>query len=303
MDNNSSTYMFEIQFDNDTRAALGVIEYDAWQFADYPCGMWQGLYLKNDPETLNFSISYPLIDGKKSQIISTTQTRIRDNKFVNGTGVQIWLDSKKIVGYDFLVGKTKVEMILLLPENLTRNLLDTFHIEKQLQDTMLETRALTSQPASIIVRTQTNRDPAGVIMIPQIVSKGPSYVVVFDEYQNVLGYENVADGMNKDVEVKLNETPQTQWLYATLNDWGAIRTKYWQYPFLPDAKIRSNKFFDSRIIIPESVSPKTGMGISPSWLDIDGSTSSSSPFYNRQKCINQMMDLGYPPDMANIYCD
>ncbi len=302
MENNSSSYMFDVVFDNDTRAAVGITKYNNWHYADFPCAFWQQLYLKNDPAVLNFSISHPLIDGKEGQVISTTMPRIKDNKTINSTIVEVWLDGKKIEGYDFLVGKTKVEMILLLPENLTRNMLNTFHVKTE-GNIKLETKAATSQMPLIGVRTQTSNDPEGIVIIPQVISKGPAFVVVFDESGNVLGYEDVADGVNKNVQVRLNQTPKTQWLYATLNAAGAAPTKYWKYPFMPDAIVQSDAFFDNRVPGLSVMPPKGSSDAVQSWLDSERSTSRMDPNYDRAQCINNMVAQGYPPATATFYCD
>lgn len=309
LENNSSSYMFDIIFDNDTKAAVGITKYNSWHYADFPCELWQRSYLKNDPKVLNFSISHPLIDGNRGQVISAIAPRIKDNKTVNGTVVEVWLDSKKIEGYDFLAGKTKVEMILLLPENLTRDLLMTFHVEPN-ENIKLETKGANQSP-QIIARTQTNADPAGMVIIPQVISNGPSYVVVFDESGNVLGYKDVAGGVNTDVQVELNQTPMSQWFYATLNKGGAIQTEYWNYPFTPDAVARSNMFFDSRS--KSAGTPSENVAIMPpkgsssntyqNWLDTERSTSRMDPYYDRDRCTKNMVANGYPLATASFYCD
>jgi hypothetical protein len=71
------------------------------------------------------------------------------------------------------------------------------------------------------------------VIIPEVVSIGPAYVVVLDQAGNVLGYQSVADGVNRNVKVTLNGTPSSQWLYATLNKGGAVRSPWWKYPFVP----------------------------------------------------------------------
>jgi hypothetical protein len=303
--------MFDIILDNDTKATVGITEYNSWHYADFPCEFWQRMYLKNDPKVLNFSISHPLIDGNKGQVIWSLMPRIRDNKTVNGTVVEAWLDSKKVEDYDFLAGKTKVEMLLLLPENLTRDLLTTFDVEPN-ENIKLETKAAADQSPQISVRTQTNADPAGMVVIPQVISNGPSYVVVFDESGNVLGYKDVADGVDTGVQVKLNQTPTTQWLYATLNEGGAVQTEYWNYPFTPDAVIRSNVFFDSRVgniagTPQENVASAPPKGSSSNtyqnWLDTERSTSRMDPNYDRDQCTKNMVANGYPPATASFYCD
>ncbi|MGA9098056.1 MAG: hypothetical protein WB392_03905 [Methanotrichaceae archaeon] len=294
IENNSSSYMFEVKFDNDTRAAVGITKYNNWQYADFPCRLWQQLYLQNDPNIKNFSMTYPIIDGKVGQMISTTAPRIKDNKIINSTVVEVWMDGKKIEGYDLLVGKIKVEMILMLPDNLTKNMLNTFQLIEG--DIKLETKAATIQPPSISVRAQTIDDPVGIVILPQVISKGPGFVVVFDEDENVLGYEAVSDGVNKDVQVRLDQAPKTKWLYATLNGNGATSTKYWQYPFMPDAIVKSKLFFDNR-------AKNIGVSISQGWLDFESSTSRMGPNYDRAQCINAMIEHGYPQPLAEFYCD
>jgi hypothetical protein len=69
-----------------------------------------------------------------------------------------------------------------------------------------------------------------------------------DQAGDVLGYQSVADGVNKNVEVTLNSTPSSQWLYATLNKGGAVRSPWWKYPFVPDADYTSSVFLDPRAV-------------------------------------------------------
>jgi hypothetical protein len=313
LENNSSLYLITIKLDNNTKAGVGISKYNDWQYADFPCDFWQSLWLRSDQYVMNYSITYPIIDGKKGQVIKQTARLPSLNnttRYQNYTVAEYWADGKKIEGYGLLVGKTDVEMILYWPENLTEDLLRTIHVgmaeqnELEQMATRLETKAASDIIPSIEVRDQTGRDPKGVVIIPQVVSRGPSFVVVFDEYNNILGYEAVDNGVNKNVQVTLDQLPQTDQLYATLNNGGAVQTKYWQYPFMPDAQVESDLFSDSRFSAPfNAVPPKGSSDSVQSWLDSERSTSRMDPNYDREVCIRNMMAHGYPQSQAVFYCD
>jgi hypothetical protein len=313
LENNSSSYQITIKFDNNTKAGVGITKYNDWQYADFPCDFWQSLWLKSDQYVTNYSISYPIIDSKKGQVITQTARLPGLNnttRYQNYTVAEYWADGKRIEGYGLLAGKTDVEMILYWPQNLTQDLLRSIHVETpevnetEQMATKLETKAATDLIPSIDVRDQTSKDPNGVVIIPQVVSRGPSFLVVFDEYNNILGYEAVADGVNRNVQVNLDRMPQTDKLHATLNKGGAFQTKYWQYPFIPAAEVESSLFLDSRVNVPLSVVPPKGSSDSvQSWLDSERSTSRMDPNYDRSVCIRNMVAHGYPESQAVFYCD
>ncbi|NPV61918.1 MAG: hypothetical protein HPY61_04685 [Methanotrichaceae archaeon] len=297
-DNESTGYAFDIVFDNDTRALIGITEHNLWQYADFPCGFWQNLYLKSDPEIVASNISYPLIDGHPAQVISTTGPRISDHKIVNSTMVEMWLDETQPEGSNVLIGRTKVEMILLLPENMTEALLSSFHVEMKPQETVLTIQSAPAVP-SITVRTQTVNDPDGTVVIPEVMSIGPGYVVVFDDYNNIIGYEEVADGTNMNVQVLISQPARSEWLHATLNSAGAVMTKYWQYPFMPEAEAQSRTFLDQRA----QTRPSSLGTTAAEWLSGEESTSRMSPYYDRERCRSQLMASGYSLSQSTFYCD
>ncbi len=297
-DNESSWYYVDIMFDNNTRAAIGVTAYKDWQCAEYPCVYWENLYLeaaKESGEIQNGNASETTIDGKEGYIIRQEILVPITDRVVNSTIAEYWLDAEEIEGYGLMAAKTEVEMISMLPENLTEDLLNTIHVEVNPQSSTLTTMSYEGDPM-ITVRDQTDADPMGVVIIPEVVSQGPAYVVVLDQAGNVLGYQSVADGVNKDVEVTLNSTPSSQWLYATLNKGGAVRSPWWKYPFVPDADYTSGVFLDSRAV---SIDSRGGQA----WLDAEGSTSRMSPNYSREKCMEQLKRDGYPQSTASFYCD
>ncbi len=297
-DNDSSWYYIDIVFDNDTRAALGIDAYKSWQCADYPCVNWENLYLQAEKDAgkiQNGSASKRIIDGKDGYIVSQVISVPDENRVVNSTIAEYWVDAEEIEGYGLMAAKTQVEMISLLPENLTEDLLNTIHVEINPQNSTLTTMAYEGEPG-ITVRDQTEADPTGTVIIPEVVSRGPAYVVVLDQAGDVLGYQSVGDGVNRNVEVTLNSTPSSQWLYATLNKGGAVRSPWWKYPFVPDADFTSSVFFDQRTM---SLDARRGAA----WLDTESSTSRMSPNYSRERCITQMRANGYPQSTAAFFCD
>jgi hypothetical protein len=302
-DNDSSWYHLDIVFDNDTKAAVGVTTYKDWQYAEYPCVYWKNLYLraaKDAGEIQNGSATPMAIDDNDGYIIRQEILRPGEDVAINSTIAEYWVDAEEIEDYGLMVAKTEVEMISLLPENLTEDLISTIHVEANQQGSTLTTLSYEGEPG-ITVRDQTNADPMGTVVIPKVISQGPAYVVVLDQAGDVLGYQSVSDGVNSNVEVVLNATPQSQWLYATLNDGGAVRSPWWKYPFVPDSDFTSQIFSDPRAV---SINGAGGKA----WLDSESSTEAvingqPNPNYTRQKCMEQLKRDGYPISMASFYCD
>lgn len=302
-DNESSWYYLDIMFDNNTRAAVGITAYKEWQCAEYPCIYWENLYLraaKDAGEIQNGSASETTIDGNEGVIIRQEILMPGEDVATNSTIAEYWLDAEEIEGYGLMAAKTEVEMISLLPENLTEDLINTIHVEVNQQDSTLMTMSYEGEP-EIAVRDQTNADPTGTVVIPEVISQGPGYVVVLDQAGDVLGYQAVADGVNSNVVVELNSTPSSQWLYATLNKGGAVRSPYWKYPFVPDSDYTSQMFFDPRAVTVSGIGGKA-------WLDSESSTQAvmngqPNPDYSRQVCIEQLKRDGYPQSTASFYCD
>lgn len=297
-DNESSWYYIDVVLDNGTRAGLGISTYKSWQCADYPCIYWENLYLqsaKDAGEIQNGSASERIIDGKDGYIIRQEMSVPGENRIINSTIAEYWLDAEEIEGYGLMAAKTEVEMISRLPENLTEDLLNTIHVEFNQQSSTLTTMSYEGEPG-ITVRDQTDADPIGTVIIPEVVSLGPAYVAVLDQAGDVLGYQSVGDGVNRDVEVTLNSTPSSQWLYATLNKGGAIRSPWWKYPFVPDTDFTSSVFLDPRTM---SLDSRRGVA----WLDAESSTDRLSPNYSRERCIGQMKANGYPPSTTAYFCD
>ncbi len=302
-DNESSWYHIDIMFEDGSEAAIGVTTYKEWQPADFPCVYWENMYLqaaKAAGEIQNGSASEATIDGNAGYIIHQEILMPDTGKVVNSAIAEYWLDAEEIEGYGLLAAKTQVEMISLLPENLTEDLIGTIHVEPSRQEGTLTTLAYEGEPG-IIIRDQTNADPEGAVVIPEVVSQGPAYVVVLDKAGDVLGYQAIGDGTNSDVVVALNATPQSQWLYVTLNKGGAVRSPWWKFPFVPDSDYTSPLFFDPRAV---SISNRG----STAWLDDESSTQAvmngqPNPNYSKQKCMEQMKKNGYPPSTASFYCD
>ncbi len=131
--NDSSYYLLSIDFGNDTLADVGVTTYKDWQYGEYPCTSWQGMYLraaKDSGEIQNGSVSEATIDGKEGSIIRQEVLNESMARTINSTIARYWLDAEEIEGYGLRAAKTEVEMISLLPENLTEDLLNSIHVEK-----------------------------------------------------------------------------------------------------------------------------------------------------------------------------
>jgi hypothetical protein len=310
-DNESSSYRLAIIFGNGTRADVGFTTKKDWQFAEYPCLYWQNMYLKaakKSGEIQNGSAYEATIDGKEGIIIRQEILRPGRNKVINSTNARYWLDAEEIKGYGLMAAKTEVQMISILPENLTSDLINTIHVEANNQESKMTTMAYKGEQ-NITIRDQTNADPSGTVIIPEVISQVPAYVVVLDLAGDILGYQAISDGVNKNVTVMLNATPRSQWLYATLNKGGAAMKPWWMHPFDPDAEYTSPKFFDSRVASVGVTAPKAvNATAGKSWLDDEKSTytiinSKPNPDYSRYSCIEQMTLNGYPESTASFYCD
>lgn len=119
----------QIRFDNDTQAIVGISAFDAWQSAGIPRSefLYMNLALKTDKDVINSNVSERSIDGEDGLVaqalLQPTGEKARDY------AVAIyWPDSKAIEGFDFPVGKTKVEIVANLPENLNLDLLNSIHV-------------------------------------------------------------------------------------------------------------------------------------------------------------------------------
>lgn len=302
-DNESSWYYTDIILDDGSRAAIGITTHKEWQPAGYPCIYWENLYLraaKDAGEILSGNASETTIDGNDGYIIRQEILK-PDNRIINSTIAEYWLDAEEIEGYGIEAARTEVEMILLLPENLTKDLLRTIHVEANNPESTLAIMAYEGEPG-ITVRDQTDADPTGTVVIPEVISQGPAYVVVLDQAGDVMGYQAVGDGVNRNVIVALNSTPSSQWLYATLNKGGAIRSPWWKYPFVPDADVTSNMFLDQRGTSDSRRATSLGSN-TDAWLSQEDSTSTMSPNYSRSRCMEQMKANGYPPSTAAFFCD
>jgi hypothetical protein len=131
-DNDSSLYRLTISFDNDTIADVGVVAYKDWKYGEYPCTFWQGSYLraaKDSGEIQDGSVSEATIDGKEGIVIRQEIFNESEDRVINSTIARYWLDAEEIEGYGLMAAKTEVQMVSLLPENLTDDLLNTIHVE------------------------------------------------------------------------------------------------------------------------------------------------------------------------------
>jgi hypothetical protein len=131
-DNDSSLYRLSIGLDDGTMADIGVVENKDWQYGEYPCTFWQGMYLsaaKVSGEIQNGSVSEATIDGREGLVIRQEIFNQSQARTINSTIARYWLDAEEIEGYGLMAAKTEVQMISILPENLTDDLLNTIHVE------------------------------------------------------------------------------------------------------------------------------------------------------------------------------
>jgi hypothetical protein len=130
---NNSTSVAEIgiKFDNDTSAQVDIFNDKEWQFAGTTscCTVLKSLALKEDPDTINYSVSQRIIDGKVGDVVTKKYKRPSDGRVLNATLAEYWPDSREIEGYNISAGKTKVELIAIFPENMSNSLIDTLHVE------------------------------------------------------------------------------------------------------------------------------------------------------------------------------
>jgi hypothetical protein len=298
-DNETSSFHIDIIFDNDTRALIGIENYNQWQYAGHPCTILKKLVLELDKTTLSGNVSKRMIDGKEGEVVYSTFVRNRDNKVLNSTMAVFWPDSIDVPGYSVPVGRTKVEILAVFPNNLSESLLDTIQIGISEQPARLETMAVLER--SITVRDQKADDPSGSVIIPTVISPDPTFVVVLDSQGNVLGYREVEGGVNENVSVKLNYTPRTDMLVATLNQKADVSLPGWHHPFLPDSDYQSSRFIDERATM------IGGKGLV--WQDADWQATSGvyagavNPQYSRERCMAALAANGYPESMAAFYCD
>jgi hypothetical protein len=85
---------------------------------------------KDSGEIQNGSVSEATIDGKEGSIIRQEVFNESMARTINSTIARYWLDAEEIEGYGLRAAKTEVEMISLLPEDLTEDLLNSIHVEK-----------------------------------------------------------------------------------------------------------------------------------------------------------------------------
>jgi hypothetical protein len=298
-DDKTSSFHIDIIFDNDTRALVGIENYSQWQYAGQPCTILKKLVLELDKTYLEGNVSERMIDGKMGEVVSTTYARSRDNKVLNSIMAEYWQDSKDVEGYDVPVGRAKVEILAIFPKNLSESLLNTLHIEISEQPAQLETMAV--QESSITVRNQKADDPSGIVIIPEVISPVPTFVVILDNEGNVLGYKEVDGGVNKNVSVKLNYTPSTDILLATLNKKADVNLPGWHHPFTSFSDYQSSRFIDERVT---RVGRKGAAWLEPDWRTTSGVYAGAvNPEYSREQCIAAYVANGYPESMAAFSCD
>ena len=298
-DSNTTSVHIDIIFDNDTQALIGIESFNEWQYASHPCTTLKKLVLDLDETYLEGNVSERRIDGKMGEVVSTTYTRSRDNKVLNSIMAEYWPDSKDVEGYNIPVGRTKVEILAIFPKNLSDSLLETIHIEISPQSAQLETMAVLA--SSITVRDQKADDPSGTVLIPEVISPQPAFVVVLDNEGTVLGYKEVETGVTRNVSVMLNYTPRTDILLATLNKKADINIPGWHYPFTSFSDYQSSRFIDERIT---TVGGKWEAPLEPDWRTTSSVYQGAvNPEYSRERCIAAFVSIGYTESMAAFYCD
>ncbi len=124
----------KIRFDNDTQAIVGISAFDAWQYAGIPRSefLYMNLALKTDKDVINSNVSERSIDGKDG-LVAQALLQLTGEKARNYAIAIYWPDSKVIEGLDFPIGKTKVEILAKLPENLNQDLLNSIHVTEPKQ--------------------------------------------------------------------------------------------------------------------------------------------------------------------------
>jgi hypothetical protein len=290
-DNEASWYHLAIIFDNHTKASVGITTNKDWQIGEYPCLNWQNMYLgaaRDSGRIQNGIASKGVIDGKDGVIIHQEILMAGRNEAINSTIAEYWLDAVEIEGYGLMAAKTEVEMITLLPENLTDSLLETIHVEIAEPESKL-TAIASEGEQNIVIRDQNDENPIGIVVIPEVTSQGPKYVVVRDRVGNVMGYQPVVDGVNRDVAVRLNSSSSNEWLHATLNKAGASKSSYWSYPFDPDSEYTSKEFYDHRSMATSSAGGR-------SYQDHDGKS------IRKHACMD-LKNNGCSESQLDFYCD
>jgi hypothetical protein len=146
---NASTSVAEIgiRFDNDTSALIDIFNDSEWQYAGTTscCTVLKSLALKDDPNTMNYTVSQRMIDGKIGDVVTKTYKRPSDGKVLNATMAEYWPDSREIEGYNIPAGKTKVELIAVFPENMSESLLNTLHVELPVESAQLSESSLLNE--------------------------------------------------------------------------------------------------------------------------------------------------------------
>lgn len=119
----------KIRFDDDTQAIVGISAFDAWQYAGIPRSefLYMNLALKTDKNITSSNVSELSIDGKDGLIVQA-QLRPTGEKARDYAIAIYWPDSKMVEGFDFPVGKTKVEIVAKLPDKLNLEMLNSIHV-------------------------------------------------------------------------------------------------------------------------------------------------------------------------------
>jgi hypothetical protein len=88
-DSNTTSFHIDIIFDNDTRALIGIEDFNEWQYAGHPCTTLKKLVLDLDETYFEGNVSERMIDDKMGEVVSTKYTRSRDNKVLNSVMAEI----------------------------------------------------------------------------------------------------------------------------------------------------------------------------------------------------------------------
>jgi len=125
----SQSGIVKIVLNDGSEAAIGVTAYDQWQYAGLSSDMdYMNLSLQSDENVIEGSVSQETVDGQPAVVVAQTRKQPGAESTMNSTIVIYWADGKQIEGYNVPVSKTKVEIISMLPDNMTQSLLDTLHV-------------------------------------------------------------------------------------------------------------------------------------------------------------------------------
>ncbi|HWQ20530.1 MAG TPA: hypothetical protein VN455_12180 [Methanotrichaceae archaeon] len=146
--NDSTRYQTNIILNNQTVAAIGITNYDDSQYSGFASTRTKALLLRaltQAGQITDSSLTKRMIDGNTAEIMSYWDPQLNQNV----TMVEYWKDSNDIAGYNIPAGKTKVEILSKLTNELDNNLLNTLAIQMPAQTTASRPD-MTTYPSGIV---------------------------------------------------------------------------------------------------------------------------------------------------------